>query len=84
MTPIHMVCSWCGSEDVRSDAIAYWDVETQQWLLEDVLGSEMCEECDGETSLTAVVQTEQGFVLADDPTTPFVPRNDAEDDADDE
>ena len=51
---IKMVCSHCGSDNVRNDAWACWDVEKQDWVLEDVLQDTYCGECDGESSLNEV------------------------------
>ena len=48
------VCSTCGSDDVRLDAYAVWDVDEQQWVLSHTFGQAFCEACDGETSLVTV------------------------------
>jgi len=45
------VCSECGSDDVKVDAFAEWDVERQKWVLSDVFDNEFCCDCDGETHL---------------------------------
>lgn len=48
------VCSRCGSEDVKGDAYAVWDKDTQQW---EVAGGDVfdkgavCEPCGGETTI---------------------------------
>ena len=49
-----MVCAKCGSEDVRRDADAVWNVELQQWELCAVYDNATCEDCGGETRLVEV------------------------------
>lgn len=51
---IRIVCEHCGSENVRRDAWACWDVETQDWVLEHVMDDGYCGECDGKSSLKEV------------------------------
>lgn len=48
------VCSHCGSENVRRDAWATWDVESQSWELATVFDAGFCDDCDGEASLAEV------------------------------
>ena len=44
------VCSHCGSENVKVDAYAVWDAETQQWEVSETFDKgAYCQECDGET-----------------------------------
>jgi len=46
------VCSTCGSDDVRTDAYAVWDVKMQEWVLETAFEKPaVCEKCGGECSL---------------------------------
>lgn len=49
--PIKIVCSFCGSEDVRRDAYAEWDPDIQKWTLGTVFDQGYCEQCGGEASL---------------------------------
>lgn len=44
-----MVCGRCGSEEVRRDAWAVWDVDQQEWSLQNVFDYAICEseQCDG-------------------------------------
>lgn len=54
-TKIDIVCARCGSKEVRRDADAVWNVETQQWELCNVYDKpSTCEQCGGETSLKEV------------------------------
>jgi hypothetical protein len=55
-TQYRFVCHACGSDDVRCDAWARWDVKTQSWRVEadDVFDNAYCNPCDGETRLEAV------------------------------
>jgi hypothetical protein len=46
-----MVCSECGSTDVRRDAWAEWDHRKQDWVLGTVYDAGHCENCDGEARL---------------------------------
>jgi rRNA maturation endonuclease Nob1 len=50
----NFVCSHCGSEDVRRDAWAEWDVRSQKWHVSAVFDHAFCESCGGETSLQTV------------------------------
>lgn len=50
--PTKPICERCGSEDVRADAYAGWDVQAQRW---DVVATfdkgSVCENCGGECRL---------------------------------
>jgi hypothetical protein len=49
---IRIVCSHCGSEDVRADAYAQWDVDSQSWEIAQVFEKgAFCSQCDGETRI---------------------------------
>jgi hypothetical protein len=48
---IKIVCSHCGSDDVRRDAYAEWNVDAQTWELGTVFDQGYCEACGGEASL---------------------------------
>lgn len=55
------VCSHCGSDDVRADGYAAWNVETQEWELVATFDKgSVCEACEGECSLDWVEVTEDG------------------------
>jgi len=49
---VKMVCTECGSDDVRCDAYAIWSVPNQQWELLTTFDNTDCENCGGECSLT--------------------------------
>jgi hypothetical protein len=52
---IKMVCSKCGSDNVRLDAYAEWDVDAQEWALCSTMDAAVCEgECEDECSLEEV------------------------------
>lgn len=56
MAKIKIVCSVCGSEDVRRDATAEWNVEKQEWELCGVMDQGYCEgKCEDESNLEEVV-----------------------------
>jgi RNA polymerase subunit RPABC4/transcription elongation factor Spt4 len=42
------VCPVCGGTDLRSDALAKWDVKNQEWEMVSVLDTTTCETCRGE------------------------------------
>lgn len=46
------VCANCGSDDVKADAYADWNIETQRWEVANIFdkGSYCCT-CDGECRL---------------------------------
>jgi len=52
---VRIVCSCCGSEDIREDAYCSWDVELQDWVLSAAMpGNAVCERCGGECSTEEV------------------------------
>jgi hypothetical protein len=53
---ITMVCDTCGSDDVRLDAWAAWNVETPQWELAETFDLAHCAHCDGECSIVERAQ----------------------------
>jgi hypothetical protein len=57
MPKIKIVCSHCGSDDVRRDADAVWSNEAQEWELCAVYDHGTCEQCGGEASLDEVELT---------------------------
>lgn len=82
-TRTHMVCAMCGSTDVRADAYAEWDADTDQWVLHSTYDEKHCESCEIRTSLLEVdeatqieiqafgmVNVEDGSRLAEDNETP--------------
>lgn len=44
-------CKTCGSENVLRDAWAVWNVELQQWELDQIFDHAICDDCGGETKL---------------------------------
>ncbi len=55
----HMICSQCGSLDVRSDAWAEWDSKTGSWVLHSTYDAKHCETCGGEASLLEIDEATQ-------------------------
>lgn len=51
---VDIICSHCGSRDVRRDAYAAWNTTTQTWELSAVFDQGYCEQCGGEAHLTEV------------------------------
>lgn len=46
------VCSSCGSDDIKTDAYAVWDVEKQDWVLDQAFEKPCtCEKCGSECGL---------------------------------
>lgn len=57
---VRMVCYVCGSENVLRDAYASWNVETQEWELQNVFDAAVCEgRCEGETKIEEVPVDDQ-------------------------
>ena len=48
MTRFKWTCDTCGSEDLVSDAVAVWDKEKQEWVMQDVCEFTYCGECEEE------------------------------------
>ncbi len=48
---VQKVCTKCGSTDVRLDAWAVWNTDTQQWELEQTFDQAYCNGCEGDTSI---------------------------------
>lgn len=46
------ICSSCGSTDVLRDAWGMWDIDKQDWVLQNVFDAAFCNNCDGECSIT--------------------------------
>lgn len=55
MNKIDIVCRECGSQDVRRDAWAEWDVDSQEWVLADVYDYSYCLNCEGDATLAEVM-----------------------------
>lgn len=51
MTNIKIICGTCGGANVRRDADAAWNTETQSWELAGVYDNATCEDCGEETRL---------------------------------
>jgi hypothetical protein len=51
MTKLKMICTECGSTDVRRDAWANWCEKIQDWELAEVYDNAFCIDCDGECSI---------------------------------
>jgi len=48
------VCSFCGSDSVKLDAWAVWDVDSQSWQVSETFEAAWCDDCDGETTVREV------------------------------
>lgn len=44
-------CSQCGGQNVRVDAWAHWDTQTQTWELHSTYNNSWCEDCDSECTI---------------------------------
>jgi len=51
---LQMVCSTCGSTEVRRDADAAWNPEKQAWELVTTYDNATCEDCEGECSIKEI------------------------------
>lgn len=48
MARIKKCCPDCGSTNVKCDAWAWWNVDTQEWVLDDTYSNGWCDDCEGE------------------------------------
>ena len=52
---IKMICATCGGDDVRADAYAAWNVDTQEWELVTTFDKgSVCEDCGGECRIEEI------------------------------
>lgn len=61
MKPAHHekpICATCGGDNVLKDAWARWDVELQEWQLDNVFDDAFCEDCDSARKLKWVPITD--------------------------
>lgn len=56
---VQIVCGCCGSNNVRRDAWAEWDIDTQSWVLGAVFDDGACENCEDTAKLDNVELTEE-------------------------
>ncbi len=67
---LHMICGACGSTEIRADAYAEWDAETQDWVLRSIFDHKVCETCESETTLLEINEADQleiaGFGMVND------------------
>ncbi len=55
MKKVKVVCDDCGGDDcILMDAFAEWDVEKQDWVLQNTFDNSWCRDCDCETNFTYV------------------------------
>ena len=51
---VKYICKTCNSEDVCVDAVAAFDVVSQQWELQSTYDQAYCMDCEGETDIKEV------------------------------
>ena len=51
---VKYICKTCNSEDVCVDAVASFDVVSQQWQLQSTYDQAYCLDCDSETDIKEV------------------------------
>lgn len=54
MTKRIMECRRCGGQNVRRDAWAEWDMDTQEWVLSNVFDEAACDDCEQSTTIREV------------------------------
>lgn len=54
MARVKYICRVCKSDDVGRDAWTQWDVESQQWQVQNLMSESFCFKCEGETILDEV------------------------------
>jgi len=64
-----IVCKECGSEEVRRDAFASWDVDKQEWVLHAIYDHFVCDsdECNGEPCDIKTIEGKAGDSSSNDP-----------------
>lgn len=50
MSKYKKVCRYCGSEDLNFDAFVQWDVEKQDYIIENIYDDVYCCNCEGSTT----------------------------------
>jgi alpha-D-ribose 1-methylphosphonate 5-phosphate C-P lyase len=58
------VCEKCGSENVKVDAWAVWDNESQRWELGETYDHAHCDDCDGECHVERIETTNEPVMAA--------------------
>lgn len=48
---LQMTCAHCGGVNVVRDAWASWDIDKQDWVLENIFDYTYCTDCENETSI---------------------------------
>lgn len=48
---VKKVCANCGSDNVVTDAWVSWDIDSQQWVIDDIFDNDYCKSCEGETTI---------------------------------
>lgn len=54
MARVKYICRVCKSDDVGRDAWTQWDIESQQWQVQNLMSESFCFKCEGETILDEV------------------------------
>lgn len=54
MARVKYICRVCKSDDVGRDAWTQWDMESQQWQVQNLMSESFCFKCEGETILDQV------------------------------
>ena len=54
MARVKYICRVCKSDDVGRDAWTQWDMESQQWQVQNLMSESFCFKCEGETILDRV------------------------------
>ncbi len=49
-----LVCAKCGSDEVVKDAYAQWNVDKQNWEIQNIFDMSFCEVCECECSIQEV------------------------------
>ena len=54
MARVKYICRVCKSDDVGRDAWTQWDMESQQWQVQNLMSESFCFKCESETILDEV------------------------------
>jgi hypothetical protein len=51
MSKVKKVCSICESDDVVTDGWLKWDIDKQEWVVDDIFDNGYCKSCEGEATV---------------------------------
>ena len=59
MARVKYICRVCKSDDVGRDAWTQWDMESQQWQVQNLMSESFCFKCESETILDPIIDPQE-------------------------